>query len=137
MHLSRIRDVLNCEVLCCEDQMDLGVISVMASDMMSDVLAYLSEMPISKDLLLVTGLVNLQTIRTASLVEIPAILFARGKVPHEAIIENARENKIAVLTTELTSFTVCGILYANGLQGIDEEVRKTDPRYTGVDGEEA
>jgi hypothetical protein len=46
---------------------------------------------------MITGMVNSQTIRTAEMADIPAIVFVRGKRPPEEMLELARETGSASL----------------------------------------
>ena len=80
--------------------------------MMSDVLAF-----IKKDALLLTGLNNLQVIRTAEMLDIVCLVFVRGKQPQPEMLRMAENLGITVLTTEHTMFDACGILYHAGLRG--------------------
>ena len=67
--------------------------------MMSDVLAFVKEQAV-----LLTGLVNPQVVRTAEMMDMKVIVFVRGKVPGDAILDLARELDIVVLKTELEMF---------------------------------
>lgn len=80
--------------------------------MMSDVLAFTKH-----DAILLTGLVNNHVLRTAEMLDIPAIMFVRGKVPSTEMIRMAEEMGIVLMATEYPMFTSCGILYKAGLQG--------------------
>lgn len=110
MKLNEVKKLLNAEVLCCEERLNDNVKSVFACDLMSDVLAFVED-----GALLITGLLNTQTIRTAEMMDISAIVFVRGKKPNEEMINMAIENNIILLTTENILYTSCGILYSNGL----------------------
>ena len=66
---------------------------------------------------MLTGLVNPQVVRTAEMMDMKVIVFVRGKVPGDAILDLARELDIVVLKTELEMFTSCGKLYQAGLRG--------------------
>lgn len=112
MKLSEIKDILNATVLCGEEHLDREVLSACGSDFMSDVLAY-----VKNQALLLTGLVNPQVIRTADMVEMKCVVFVRGKVPEESILELARDRDIVVMTSEQRMYTACGLLYHNGLRG--------------------
>lgn len=112
MKISQISELLNAKVLCCEDLLDSEVCSACGSDMMSDVLAFVKEQAV-----LLTGLVNPQVVRTAEMMDMKVIVFVRGKVPGDAILDLARELDIVVLKTELEMFTSCGKLYQAGLRG--------------------
>lgn len=95
---------------------ELDIYRAGASDLLSDVLAYISE-----DILFITGLVNLQVIRTAALMDITAIVFTRGKEPTEEMIKEAKKSNIVILSTPLKTFTTCGLLYQVGLRGIESK----------------
>jgi DRTGG domain len=110
MKISKVRDLLEANVLCCEDKLETEVHSACGSDMMSDVLAFVKDQSI-----LLTGLVNPQTIRTAMMMDMKAIVFVRGKKPDAMIIELAKQNSIVLLTTDYRMYTACGLLYTAGL----------------------
>jgi predicted transcriptional regulator len=113
MTLKEIMAHVNGEVIACKESLDHEVNSAFGSDLMSDVLAYVEE-----NTLLITGLINQQVIRTAEMLDLKAILFVRGKVPCEEVIELAEEKEIVLMTTRHTLFTVSGILYKEGLKGL-------------------
>lgn len=112
MTVSDIARILKAEVLCEGDSMEAEVHTACGSDMMSDVLAFVKEQAV-----LLTGLVNPQVVRTAEMMDMKVIVFVRGKVPGDAILDLARELDIVVLKTELEMFTSCGKLYQAGLRG--------------------
>ena len=53
--------------------------------------------------------------------ELSGVVFVRGKVPCEDIVEAAVENMLPVLLTEHTLFEACGILYAAGIRGCSKK----------------
>ena len=112
MDLFEIRDILDATVLCGEEHLDREVRSACASDFMSDVLAYVKDQAV-----LLTGMVNPQVVRTAEMMDMKCIVFVRGKVPDETILEMARERDIVVMTSEKPMFIACGLLYTTGLAG--------------------
>jgi len=112
MRLGAIRDLLHCEVLAGDRLLDADVDTVVATDAMSAVLA--SPHPHA---LLITGLTNIQSVRTALIAYISAVLYVRGGRPNEAAIKLATEKKIVLLATELGMFDSCGILYTRGIKG--------------------
>lgn len=124
MKLKEIIELVDGKVHYMPEELNIDIKFAGASDLMSDVLAFLSDMPseISHEMLLITGLVSLQSIRTASITDISIILFSRGKKPSESIIEAAENAGITILSTPLTSYTVCGLLYAAGVKGVDDKV---------------
>ena len=112
MKLSAIREILDATVLSGEEHLDREVLAACGSDFMSDVLAYVKDQA-----LLLTGLVNPQVVRTADMMEMHCIVFVRGKVPDDSIIELAKERDIVLLKTRFRMFTACGRLYQRGLRG--------------------
>lgn len=98
--------------VCHEDLAEKEVKTACGSDMMSDVMAFYHDGGI-----LLTGLMNVQVIRTASLMDIDAVCFVRGKEPTQEIIDLAQENNIPVFKTDLAMFPACGKLYAAGIKG--------------------
>lgn len=116
-----IRDVitlLDANVLSEDINLDHPIETVCGSDMMSDVLAF-----IKKDALLLTGLNNLQVIRTAEMLDVVCLVFIRGKKPTEDMIAMAADRGIYMLQSKLTMFDACGRLYEAGFRGgnrIDE-----------------
>ncbi len=112
MKLSEVKNLLNATVLTGEELLDNEAESAFGSDLMSDVLAFVNDRVI-----LLTGLINLQVVRTAEMMDISAIIFVRGKIPGEDIIELAKSKGMIVMTTSKTMFVASGILYSNGLNG--------------------
>lgn len=116
MTVKEIARVLDAQWLCCQEEEDRPIRSAFASDMMSDVLAYVQE-----DTLLLTGLVNSQSIRTAEMLDLPCVVFVRGKNPHQDAIDRAREIGMPALSTQYTMYESCGRLYAAGLVPVEIE----------------
>lgn len=115
MKISKMQELLNAKVLCCEENLGKHVYSAFGCDLMSDVLAYVTDQAV-----LLTGLVNPQVIRTALMMDMVCIVFVRSKVPNEEMIELARENGIVMMSTNKTLYNTCGMLYSNGLVGTAE-----------------
>jgi predicted transcriptional regulator len=112
MTLAAIRDLLQCSVLAGGDNLEIEVDTAVASDGMSAVLA--APHP---GAMLVTGLANIQSVRTADVAFISAILYVRGIRPNETAIEFARKKKVVLLSTTQGMFDSCGILRDHGLKG--------------------
>ena len=112
MTLLEIKNLLNADVLCCEEFLDREVHSACASDFMSDALAFVKDQP-----MLLTGMVNPQVIRTAEMLDMCCIVFVRGKQPTEEILKMAAEREIVVMRSTNRMFVACGLLYTNGLVG--------------------
>ena len=112
MKISTIKDLLEADVICNEDNLGKHVYSACGSDMMSDVLAYVKDQAV-----LLTGLVNSQVIRTAEMMDMVCIVFVRSKMPTPEMIELARESGIVLLATKRRMYEACGLLYNGGLVG--------------------
>ena len=112
MKISRIIELLDATVLCGDDKLENEVHSACGSDMMSDVLAYVKEQAV-----LLTGLVNLQVVRTAEMMDMKCIVIVRGKKPGDDVVDLCRESGIVMLSTEERMYVACGRLYENGLRG--------------------
>jgi len=110
MVLADIVRMLSCEVFAGEETLDRAVAYGCASDLMSDVLAFSRT-----GSLLLTGLVNVQTVQTAHIAELNAIIFVRGKKPDEGVIALARSKEIPLLGTPYSMYEACGILYRAGI----------------------
>ncbi len=84
-----------------------------AADLMSDILA-LGE----PQMMMITGLVNPQAVRTAEMSDMPVILFVRGKRPPESMLQLAESLGIGILLSPYTMYETCGRLYKAGLPGL-------------------
>lgn len=113
MKVKEICEVLDGTFLYGDDISEAEVERVCACDLMSDVLAF--SVP---DSVLLTGLISPQSIRTADIAEIKAIVYIRGKKPGEDTLELARERRIPVVLTDLSLFEACGKLYSRGLKPV-------------------
>ena len=109
--LSDICALLSCDVYTGGDRLDRIPIQFgCASDLMSDVLAFSRAGAV-----LMTGLVTVQTIQTAYIAELSAVVVVRGKKPNEDVIALAREKHIPLLATPYSMYEACGKLYGEGL----------------------
>ena len=115
MKISRMQELLDAKVLACEENLGKHVYSAFGCDLMSDVLAYVTDQAV-----LLTGLVNPQVIRTALMMDMVCIVFVRSKTPTEEMIKLAKENGIVMMSTTKTLYNTCGLLYTGGLVGSDE-----------------
>lgn len=97
--------VLNPEVL-----LDREVKGGCGADLMSDVLAAMKP-----EAVLLTGLCNIQVIRTAQMADICAVIFVRGKLPQSDVIELATQENIPLISSQYGTFELCGRLYKAGL----------------------
>jgi predicted transcriptional regulator len=113
MKLTEIRDILECEVMTEDDDLSVEVSHVVASDGMSEILAFAKSSE-----LMITGLTNIQSIRTADISGVSAVIYCRGKRPDKKVIEFAKQKRIPVMVTKMVMFDICGILYNKGLKGV-------------------
>jgi predicted transcriptional regulator len=84
-----------------------AVTGVVAADLMSDVLV-----DARPGYVLVTGLVNVQVIRTAAIADLAAVVFARGKAVPADVVDLARQMNVPVFASHDTLFEAAGRLYA-------------------------
>lgn len=112
MTVREVAEILDAAVLCGEDNLDLEVHSACGSDMMSDVLAYVKNQAV-----LLTGLVNIQVVRTADMMDMPCIVFVRNKRPDADMIALAERKGMVLLSSSHRMFTACGLLWENGIHG--------------------
>jgi len=111
MKAQEIVDVLDAKVYTCPEQLGTDISAACGADLMSDVMAFVKENPV-----LLTGLLTPQAVRTAELMDIPIVVFVRGKVPTADMMEMATENKMILASTRYSMFIACGRLYDKGLR---------------------
>lgn len=111
MKINKIVNIINGEILCSAHLAEDEIYSAYASDMMSDVLAYVSEQE-----LLITGLANPQIVRTAVMLDMNCIVLVRGKVPDAMTLELATKNNIVFISTDLGMFKTAGVLFNEGVK---------------------
>ncbi len=112
MKLDKIMEITGAKLISGELD-DRDYIQAFSSDLMSDVLTVEAD-----DAILITGLANIQTIRTAEMADISCILFVREKEITPNMIRLAEENDIILMKTSNAMFTVCGKLFAEGLRAV-------------------
>jgi predicted transcriptional regulator len=115
MTLREIKELLQAEVITGEDSLDEEITFAGGSDLMSDVLAFGKP-----GILLLTGLSNAQSVRTANIIEAKAVVYVRGKHPDETGIKLAKEMGIPLLSTKLMMYATCGLLFSCGLPGVSD-----------------
>jgi hypothetical protein len=113
MTVKEITGIIDGRVICCEERNSTSVEYAFASDLMSDVLTLEKE-----NMVLITGLANLQAIRTAEMSDISCIIFARDKKIGEEIISLAKENNMILIESPHSLFYISGELYKAGIKSI-------------------
>jgi predicted transcriptional regulator len=114
MTLGEIARLLDCSVISGEDLLETEVESCFAADLMSDVLAFSHA-----GALMVTGLASIQSVHTADVADLKAILFVHDKRPTPTVVEIARQQGLPLLTTRRLMFETCGLLFRHGLKATD------------------
>jgi hypothetical protein len=104
--LGDVRAALEADVLWCPD-LTAPVAGVVAADLMSDVLV-----DAQPGFVLVTGLANVQVVRTATIADLAGVVFARGKTVPPDVLELARQQRIPVFRCRRSLFETAGRLYA-------------------------
>ncbi len=111
MHLSEVARLLEAEEVLAEDPTRRAEITgCFAADLMSEVLAFAGH-----GSLLLTGLTSVQSVHTADVADLHAIVFVNGKHPDPSVVAVARERGLPLLSTRLTMYEACGRLHARGL----------------------
>jgi hypothetical protein len=113
MKIDSLVAIIEARVICREADKEVEVFEAFASDLMSDVLTIGNHHPV-----LITGLSNIQTIRTAEMADIKVIVLARGKKASSDMILLAEENNMILIETSYSVFKTSGILYQNGIQAL-------------------
>jgi hypothetical protein len=110
LKLLEVQLILQAEAICCAEFLDREVETVCGADLMSDVLAFTKE-----NTLLLTGLTNIQVIRTADMSDLAGIVFVRGKRPNPELIQLAEVKSIPLFVSDCSMYEACGRLYQKGL----------------------
>ncbi len=123
MNLAELTKLLEAKVCYGEHKLDSQISFVCAGDLMSDILVFSQP-----HALLLTGLVNVQVIRTAEMLDIAAVVFIKGKKPTEEMLNLAKTKGIPLLTTQKTLYLSCGLLYEAGLKNVTLSTGKAEIR---------
>ncbi|MEJ5316890.1 MAG: DRTGG domain-containing protein [Tenuifilum sp.] len=113
MKIGELAQLVDGKVVCGHAMLDREIEYAFASDLMSDVLTVRAD-----KLLLITGLANMQAVRTAEMADIPAIVFVRNKTISEDMIQLAEDNGIVLIESPFTMFRASGILYSKGVKPV-------------------
>ncbi len=113
MTLREINTLLEGTLVSGEKRIDDSVEFAFASDLMSDVLT------IKRDhFLLLTGLANIQSIRTAEMSDAPYIVLCRNKEVTDEMLVLAVENNILIIKSKFSMFRCAGLLYKAGIKPV-------------------
>jgi predicted transcriptional regulator len=113
MKIKDINHLISGTIVTGAGNLDNVVEFAFASDLMSDVLTVNSD-----NLLLITGLVNIQSIRTAEMSDINCIVFVRNKQVTPEMIKIADEGKITIIQSPYSMFRASGLLFSAGIKPV-------------------
>ncbi|KAF0197700.1 MAG: 4Fe-4S ferredoxin [Bacillota bacterium] len=112
MNLKQIVESLGLRVLVGGDLLDRMVSGGYVSDMLSDVLANGTV-----DCLWITRQSHQNVIAVASLLGLAGVILVNCPEPAPALVEKAKEEGVALLMYEGTTFELVGTMYEEGLRG--------------------
>ncbi len=113
MKIAEIVGILEANIVCGTNSANDEIKYGFSSDLMSDVLTLDVE-----NMLLITGLANIQTVRTAEMSDIKCIAFVRNKKASDEILELAIENGMVIIESPFSLFKASGLLYSAGLKPV-------------------
>ena len=113
MKIREVVALLNAKVYGDEQMLENEVEFAFSSDLMSDVLTVKTQ-----NVLLLTGLANIQSLRTAEMSDVVNIIYVRGKKVTDDMKELAEENGILLMECDYSMFRASGILYKAGIKPI-------------------
>ena len=123
MLLKEIKNVLSCRCLTNIGLLNREIEYCFAADLMSDVLRYART-----GSLLLTGITNIQVLQVAEILDLKGIIFVRGKMPDNEVIEQSNKRGLPLLATDNLMFDSCGILYTKGLKGGKSRLQENNER---------
>lgn len=104
--LSEIAKNLALKIIGTEKKLDVPVSGGYVSDLLSEVMANAK-----KGNIWVTLQTHPNIVAVAVLKEISAIIIPAGRTPEKETIKKAEQEKVPIMTTELTGFEIVGKLY--------------------------
>jgi predicted transcriptional regulator len=113
MIISEFLDIIEGKVVCGTHLLNHDVKLAFASDLMSDVLTIKED-----NVLLITGLANVQAIRTAEMSNIHCVVLVRNKKVTEEMIRLAEDSEMLIIETPYTMFRTSGLLFQAGIKPI-------------------
>jgi len=111
VRLREVKELVRAEVVSGSEGLDEQVRSCFAADLMSDVLAFSGP-----DALLATGLATVQSVHAADVADCAAILLVSGKKPSPDALHLGMARHMVIMSTPLSMFEACGVLYQHGLE---------------------
>lgn len=126
MKLEQLLNLLEANIYTNNVSLDKDIEFVFSCDLMSDVLMIAREADgvDKKNVILTTGLATNQSLRTAEMLDVEVICLVRGKKPSANMITLANESNITLVGTDYSTFKSNGLLFQEGLSGIERYVSK-------------
>ncbi len=107
MKLSEFIDTINAEILTnSSDPQSVEISGGCVSDLLSDVMGSSEE-----GQLWITIMRHLNTVAVASMIGIPAIIFAKNIKPDPQVIDKANQEGVCLISSHLSTFQLAGKLY--------------------------
>lgn len=113
MQIEEIVHIIDGAVLTTREPGKKEIRYAFSSDLMSDVLTRDYE-----DTVLITGLSNIQAIRTAEMSDIGLVIIARNKEVSDDMIQLAESSDIVLIKSAYSLFRISGLLYNAGVKPI-------------------
>jgi len=106
MTLNDLCTIEEFEQIAINDPLDEKIERVIVSELMSDVLTDED----SENVVLITGLCTEQAIRTADMIDAPAVVITTGKKITAPMLKIAKDAGISLFSTKLRNYDVCKLL---------------------------
>ncbi|SRR6056297_2062611 len=113
MRVEKIVHIIDGEILTDGRDVENDIHYAFSSDLMSDVLTRDYD-----DTVLITGLSNIQAIRTAEMSDIGLVIIGRNKEIDVEMIRLAEANDIMLIKSAYSLFRISGLLYEAGIKPI-------------------
>ncbi|HML48527.1 MAG TPA: AraC family transcriptional regulator [Clostridia bacterium] len=110
MTLQEIMDVAGMKLLTPQADLSRTVRTGYGCDLLSWVLAHGQA-----GMAWITVQTHLNVIAVATLMDMACVILPEGILPEKEMLDKAAEEGIAVFSSDLTSYSICGILYAQGV----------------------
>lgn len=107
MKLREIVEKMHLSVRCGEDRLDGMVSGGYASDLLSDVIANSKTGNVW-----ITMQVHVNIVAVALLKDLAGIVIVQGRQPAEETLKKAKEEKVAIIVSDLPAFETAGKLHA-------------------------
>lgn len=115
MTVSEVVSKLNLTVATSTGSLDMAVTGGYASDLLSCVMA-----KARKGNIWVTLQSHINVVAVAALLQLAGIIVTEGMTPDGPTLQKANEERIPILTTSATTFSVVSRLAQLGIRGVDD-----------------